>query len=383
MNLLKSIQLYITLCVLSFVFVGCNKSSSQATFIPVPSKNQIEFATGFELYDYSDFKILKIKHTSPESDQEQTYILRTRHTQLVDSLSQYESVTIPLQSVIVTSTTHLPSLEMLGVENTLIGFPGLNYISSDNIRDLIEQNKIKEVGQNERINTEIVIDLDPAMVISFAINQNNQTLENLRKAGIQVMLNGDWNEKHPLGKAEWIKFFGALYDKDQEAHEIFENIKAEYHKAKNLAKNATSKPSVITGNMYQDVWYLPKGDSWSAIMLADANTYYHWSETTGTGSLAFSFEEVYDSAQDAEYWIGAGAYSSLEQMLVSNPHYKEFNAFKQKNVYSYSSKTGSTGGVIYYELGPNRPDLVLKDIIKITHPELLPEYELHFFEQLK
>ncbi len=384
MQSFRSIRLYFLLCAFCFfAIIGCKKSTTTTTFIPLVTENQVEFATGFELYYYEGFKVLKIKNTSPESNDAETYILHNQETTLIDSLGQQNTLITPLQSVIVTSTTHLPSIEMLEVEQTLVGFPGLDYISSEKIRSLIDQNKIKEVGQNERINTEIVVDLNPDVLISFAINQSNQTLENLRNAGIKVLLNGDWNEKHPLGKAEWVKFFGALYNKDEEANEIFEKIKSEYQKATELATSTTTKPSVITGNIYQDVWYLPKGDSWSVVMLADANTQYYWAETSGTGSLAFSFEEVFDLAQDADYWIGAGAYSSLDQMLKSNPHYKEFKAFKEGNVYSYASKKGATGGVIYYELGPNRPDLVLKDIIKITHPELLPDYELQFFEQLK
>ncbi|MFA5556052.1 MAG: ABC transporter substrate-binding protein [Flavobacteriaceae bacterium] len=345
--------------------------------------NQIEFAKGFELYDYTDFKLLKIKNTSPESGKSQTYVLHKNTFQVPDSLADFTSIIIPVQHIIVTSTTHIPSLEMLEVAQTLIGFPGLDYISSETVRAKIEKGQVKEIGQNERINTEIVVDLDPDVLVSFAINESNQTLENLKQAGIKVLLNGDWNEKNPLGKAEWIKFFGALYDKEQKAQEVFKQIKSEYEKAKELASRAVTKPTIITGNIYEDVWYLPKGDSWSALFLADAHTEYFWKETSGTGSLALSFEEVFDTAQDADFWIGAGLYASLDEMIKANPHYKEFKAFKERNVYSFSSKKGATGGAIYYELAPNRPDLVLKDIIKITHPELLEDYELQFFERLK
>lgn len=365
---------------LIFTLVSC-KQESISTIIT--AENQIEFATGFELYDYSDFKILKIKNISPESDKAEKYILHKKNVQIPDSLKSFTSIVIPVQNIIVTSTTHIPSLEMLDVTETLIGFPGLDYISSEVVRAKIEKGQVREVGQNERINTEIVVDLTPDVLVSFAINESNQTLENLKQAGIKVLLNGDWNEKNPLGKAEWIKFFGALYDKDQKAQETFENIESEYKKAKELASKAAVKPTIITGNIYENVWYLPKGDSWSALFLADAHTEYFWKDTSGTGSLALSFEEVFDTAQNADYWIGAGLYTSLAEMLQANPHYKEFKAFKEGNVYSFSTKKGATGGAIYYELAPNRPDLVLKDIIKITHPELLENYELQFFERLK
>lgn len=367
--------------VFCFLLTGCKKEAE--TTKTITTKNQIEFATGFELFDYSDFKILKTKNISPEFNQTETYVLHKNGIQLPDSLKNYISVAVPVQNIIVTSTTHLPSLEMLEVENSLIGFPGLDYISSEKIRSLIDNQKIKEVGKNERLDIETVIELNPDILVSFAINESNQTLENLKNSGIKILLNGDWNEKNPLGKAEWIKFFGVLYDKDNEANAIFEQIKSDYENAIELAQKATEKPTIITGNMYENVWYLPKGDSWSAVFLSQANTEYPWKETSGTGSLALSFEQVFDTAQNANFWIGAGNYSSLDEMKKANPHYAKFKAFQQGNVYSFSTKKGAKGGIIYYESAPNRPDLVLKDIIKITHPELLEDYELQFFEQLK
>jgi len=370
-------------CLLVFVslLTAC-KQQKESVKLTI-ADNQIELAQGFELYDYKDFKLLKVKNSSPESNKTETYILHKKGFQIPDSIKTHTSIVVPISNIIVTSTTHIPSLEMLGATETLIGFPGLNYISSETVRAKIDKGQIKEVGQNESINTEIVIDLNPDVLVSFAINESNQTLENLKQAGIKVLLNGDWNEKNPLGKAEWIKFFGALYDKNKEAKEIFERIKSQYQVAKELALTSNQKPSILTGNIFEDVWYLPKGDSWSAVFLNDANTQYYWKNTSGTGSLAFSFEEVFDTAQNADFWIGAGIYSSLDEMKKANPHYKGFKAFQEGKVYSYSIKKGATGGTIYYELAPNRPDLVLKDIIKITHPELLEDYELQFFEQLK
>ena len=378
--ILRSSKNQVLFSLLVLLLIGCKKEAPATTEF---SANQIEFAENFELYDYQTYKIVRVKNVSPASTQQETYVLHKKDVLLPDSLKQYISVVVPVQSVVVTSTTHIPSLEMLGVVQALVGFPGLDYISSEKVRGLIDSGKIKEVGRNERINTELVLDLDPEVLVSYTINQSSEILENLKNAGVKVLLNGDWNEKHALGKAEWIKFFGALFDKDKKAKEVFDTIQSDYKEAKALAQKATLNPTVITGNIYEDVWYLPKGDSWSAEFLADANMNYFWSATSGTGSLALSFEEVFDTAHDADFWIGAGSYASLDEIVAANPHYKEFKAFREGNVYTYSTKTGAKGGVIYFELAPNRPDLVLKDIIKIAHPELLKEYELQFFEQLK
>ncbi len=228
-----------------------------------------------------------------------------------------------------------------------------------------------------------MIDLAPDAVVGFSISSNNKSLNSLEKSGMKVLYNGDWTEQSPLGKAEWIKFFGALYDKEDKADEIFTDIEKAYSEAVILAQKATDKPTVLSGAMFQDHWYLPQGKSWAALFLNDAKADYLWADTEGTGSLSLAFETVLDKAENADVWMGPGQFISLKEMTDSNPHYGQFKAFKTKNVYSYSSKKGATGGILYFELAPNRPDLVLKDLIRIFHPELLPDYELHFFEKLK
>ena len=130
----------------------------------------------------------------------------------------------------VTSTTHIPSLEMLGEENSLIDFPNLKYISSQKVRALIDAKKIKELGTNQSLNTEVLIDLQPEVIIGYGLDNSNPTLDNLEKNGLKVLLNGDWNEQTPLGKAEWIKFFGALYGKQELANKIFTKIEKDYLK---------------------------------------------------------------------------------------------------------------------------------------------------------
>ena len=300
-----------------------------------------------------------------------------------DSLQKYPTIAVPLQSIVVTSTTNIPFLEMLGVEKKLLGFPHTDYISSPKTRQLIDSGKVKNIGQNEKLDTEQLIDLSPNLIVAFGIDNSNPTIDNLQKSGLKVLLNGDWNEETPLGKAEWIKFFGALYGKQKEANEIFNKIEKDFLKTIEIANNATSNPTILAGDMFEDKWYLPKGTSWGSQLLAQAKGDYLWKETSGTGSLSLSFETVLEKAKDADFWITSGQFSSLKQMTDANPHYKQFKAFQNKNVYSFAGKKGKTGGVLYYELAPNRPDLVLKDLVKILHPELLVGYEPFFFEKLK
>ena len=369
------------LAILSFLLVQCKKEIINETAV-VP-KNEVHYAKGFSIENYEGYSIVTVKNPWPKATKTYKYILQKKNGIVPDSLKQNMIISVPIKTIVVTSTTHIPSLEMLDEVNTLIGFPHCDYISSEKVRARIAAKKIKELGNNHDLNTEVLLDLQPNVIIGYGIDNKNPTLDNLQKSGLKVMLNGDWNEETPLGKAEWIKFFGALYGKQKQATELFTKIEKDYLKTIEIAKRATSTPTILAGDMFEDRWYLPKGTSWGSLLLKQANSKYLWEETNGTGSLSLSFETVFEKAKNADIWITSGQFSSLKEMTDLNPHYAKFDAFKNKNVYSFSGKKGKTGGILYYELAPNRPDIVLKDLVKILHPELLSNYEPFFFEKLK
>lgn len=361
---------------------GCNQRPQHDGAQMLAGQNKIHFARGFSLCQFDGYAILTIKKPWPTAAHNFTFILKEKEGKVPDSLQQLPVIHVPLKSVVVTSTTHIPSLEMLGVENKIVGFPNTNYVSSQKTRRLIDSGKIREVGNDQSLNTELLIELSPDAIVAHGVDNSNSAYDKLQNSGLPIIFNGDWNENSPLGKAEWIKFFGALFQLNEKAEVIFKSIVSGYHDAKKLARNANGQPTVFSGAIYQNQWYMPKGNSWAAQLLQDANCNYLWKESTGTGSLALSFETVFMKASKADFWIGPGEFTSRAEMLASNTHYGQFRAFKNNHVYSFSSKKGKTGGVLYYELAPNRPDLVLKDIIKIVHPELLPDYQLQFFEKV-
>ena len=367
-----------------FLLISCkNEVKTHSGDFSVGENYAVTYAEGFSVEIFENYKIITLKNPWPGSEKTFRYLL-TKDKSKIENKEEYDAVVqIPVKRMVVTSTTHIPSLEMLDEAETLVGFPNLNYISSENTRSLIDQGKILELGKNEDLNTEILIELSPDVVVGFAMDNNNSAFSAIQKAGIPVLFNSDWTEVSPLGKAEWIKFFGLLFDKQEEADSMFAQIEMDYLDAKAIASNATKTPTVISGAMYRDIWYMPQGDSWAAQFIADAKGDFIWKETKGTGSLSLNLESVIDKGKDADIWLGPAQFGSLQEIKESSNAYTQFKAFKTGEVYSYSLKQGATGGSIYFELAPNRPDLVLKDIIKILHPELLVEHDLYFFEKLK
>tara|TARA_R110002049_G_scaffold176559_1_gene343748 strand:+ start:2664 stop:3875 length:1212 start_codon:yes stop_codon:yes gene_type:complete len=384
----KKLKLRVAIFFLTVLLLFSCKRKSSKKLIEVADSNQLElrYAKGFSINDYGTYKIIQISDPWPDAEKTYKYILITKKNAARTSFMQDEFDGIifnPIKKIVVTSTTHIPALELLSVEHTLVGFPGIDYVSSKKTRKRIENGLIRELGKNEGINTEILLELKPDVVVGFGIDGNNRSLEIIKKSGIPVIFNGDWVESSPLAKAEWIKFFGALYNKEREADSIFNHIEKDYLEAKKSAKNIKNKPTVLSGAMHNDVWYLPNGKSTEAQLLKDANVNYLWSDTNGTGSLKLNFESVFTKAKDADIWLSPSNYNSLESLKNGSSQHAMFKAFQNKNVYSFTNTTSANGGVLYYELGMTRPDLVLKDIIKICHPELLKNHELHFFKPLE
>ncbi|OAD40753.1 ABC transporter substrate-binding protein [Polaribacter atrinae] len=343
--------------------------------------SSITYAKGFDMINENGIKKLIIKSAYQNSKEVSEYIIKDAAEK---EATLENTIYTPIQKIVVTSTTHIPMVELLNEENSIIGFPYARYVSSEKTRQLIDAGKIKEIGKESSLNTEILLDLQPELVVGYSVSSADKSLTTVQKAGISVIYNGDWLEETPLGRAEWIKFFGVLFNKEKQADSIFKVIETNYLDAKKIALKATKKPTVLSGAiMSKDIWNLPSGESFVAQFINDANLNYLWKETKGKGSLSLSFESVFDKGQNAEYWISPGYFSSKEQLLQSNKIYAEFDAFKNDEIYTSTIKKGKTGGIIYYELAATRPDLVLKDFIKITNPDLLPNYEMTFFEKMK
>ena len=207
-------------------------------------------------------------------------------------------------------------------------------------------------------------------------------LDKIKSFGIPVIINAEYLEDHPLGRAEWIKYMALFLGKEKEADSIFNVIKNEYLRNQKIVESITTKPTVISGILYGDTWFLPGGQNYGAKIFRDAGYQYLWSEDTNNGFLKLSFESVLSKGREADYWIGVGNFKSREEMKSSEERYTLFQPFQKGTIYTYDARVGATGGSEYLELGYSRPDIILKDLIKIAHPELLPDYELYFHKRL-
>src|SRR5688572_4451449 len=375
----------IFIVVLSFSVLGCQREKKPA---PVsenePSPTTLHYASGFKVtYQDDDTKLVEVIYPFQGATSGYKYLLVPKGQTVPEHEAGVRVISIPLSSIVCTSTTHIPFLDYLGETEKLVGFPTTDYISSEKARRLIDAGKVQELGVDKGLNLERIAMLHPDMVMGYTMNSDYGQFKKVEELHVPVVLNAEYLEKHPLGRAEWIKFMALFFNKEKVADSVFVVIEKEYRKTKALTDQAQTKPTVLSGVVYGDAWFLPGGQNYAAKLLRDAGYRYLWDADSSNGFLELSFESVYEKAHDADFWIGVGSFSSLKEIESADHRYPRFKPFQQKQVYTSNARKGSKGGSEFLELGYLRPDIILKDLVKIAHPELLEEHELYFHTKLK
>ncbi len=290
----------------------------------------------------------------------------------------------PVNSIVGTSTSHIGFIDILDAEMALRGFTTTDFISSPDIRSLIDQNQVIDLGQDNEINMEKLLELSPDLVIAYSVTGNISQYQQMMEFGIPVLYDASYLEPTPLAQAEWIKLIGTILGKEAVADSIFNAIESRFFELKSLIiNNGQPRPKVIGGSVYNGTWFMPGGASWVANYIEQAGGDYMWANIPQTGSIPLSFEAVYEISVDADLWIGATAYKSYNQLIKEDERYLKFKAVKDTAIYSPTRRVTPTGGNDYYESGVARPDLVLRDFIKIMNPGIMEGEELVYYKKLE
>lgn len=362
---------------------SCGSQSTDHTTKPTAvASTDIRHAKGFTITKGSNYQLIEVARPFKGADRGYKYLLVPKGVAPPVDVEADIVIPTPVDGLAATSTSHLPALDLLGISNHLIGFPNTDLISSQNIRALVDQGKVLDIGPESQVDLEALIEASPELIMDFAMGSTYDQFEKLQGTGIPVVLNADYLEETPLGRAEWIKFTAAFFNKESEADSVFQQIEENYRSLKEKAQDLSTLPTVYTGIVYGDVWYQPGGNSYAAQFIKDAAGNYLWAHNQESGSLALSFEEVYAKAHAASCWIGVGSYNRLAEIVAQEPRYQKFEAFKKGKVFNYNARMGAKGGNEFLELGYARPDMVLADLLYILHPELLPGHQLYFYKKL-
>jgi iron complex transport system substrate-binding protein len=207
----------------------------------------------------------------------------------------------------------------------------------------------------------------------------------LRNAGVNVAINAEYVESTLLGRGEWLKFTAAFLNRDGLAQRQFAAAVERYqaYAARLRDIPATQRPSVFCGSLHRDVWYVAGGASYIARLIEDAGGVYRWADDTHRASIPLSFEAVLAQAEDADVWFTGGLdWFSRADLLAANEHYGAFKAFREGRVYNNNARLNEHKANDYWERGLIEPDVQLADVIKILHPDLLPEHRLKYYRWL-
>lgn len=351
-----------------------------------PQKTTVEYASGFTIEYFNNYKLVTVTNPWQDAEESFQYVLVQCGTPAPEGYDDALVLDVPIQSIIALSTTYLPHLESLGLVDRLVAVDSLLWTTTPAVQERIAADAVIEVGSGSSINVESVLELDPDLVMAYGIGlPDYDTHPILLEAGVPVALNGDFVEQDPLGRTEWMKFLAAFFNKEGQATEIFDTVAAEYNEVTALAAGVENNPTVLVGSVYNGTWYVSGGDSYTARLLADAGAAYLWAGEGDVGSIPLDFEVVYEKAADVDYWINPDStfWFSVDDVLSSDERYADFAAVENGMLYNNNAIVNENGGNAFYEAGAANPQIVLKDLVKIFHPELLPDHELVYYRQIQ
>jgi iron complex transport system substrate-binding protein len=294
-------------------------------------------------------------------------------------------ITVPVKSIICMSATHVAMIASLGMEKTIRGVSGIKLIYNPKVRYLASIGAIEEVGYEESLNREAVLQMNPGLLMAYGIGgESAGYLAKLSELGIRVLLNAEYLELDPLGKAEWIKVFGALYGLEERADSLFNAAVSEYNAVKQIvAEKITTRPKVLLGLPWKDSWYISPGNSYISKLIADAGGEYLWHNSNSDVSMPLNLENVYVRAITADFWINPGSAQSLNDIALADHRLASLPVYKKGNVFNNINLMTGTGANDYWERGCTNPGLILKDLAAILHADLFPTDTLTFYQKLR
>jgi iron complex transport system substrate-binding protein len=338
---------------------------------------------------FNNYKVVTVSDAYDGAPEPFTYVLVQCGTPAPDTSSvpaNAQIIDVPITSLISLSTTQLPHLIALDALDVLVGMDTFLYVNAPEVRAMIDEGALFELGFNRDINLEVALDAEPDLAMGYAFFPDSDSWPLLLDAGIPVAINAEWREGTLLGRAEWIKFTALFVNGEDRANEVFDAVESEYVALAELGSSVPEdeRPVVLWNTVFGDTWAFPALDSYTGELMRNGGGLIALAELANEDSTALlSFETVYEGALDADLWIlNAFATPDLDALAAQDARYADFAAFQSGNVWNNDLVVNENGGTDFFERGAAFPQLILADIIAILHPELLPDHEFNFFRQL-
>ncbi len=340
---------------------------------------RFRYAQLLSLVRYQGYTVATIQHPWRQNAVLHQYVLVPADSVVPEALPEGTLIRTPLRRSVVFTTVHCSLLSMLHREGSVAGVADLKYIKAPFVQAGVDSGRIMDCGDGMSPVIEKIIDLHPDALLLSPF-ENSGGYGQLSEIDIPIVECAEYMEASPLGRAEWVRFYGMLYGCEHEADSLFALVDSSYNALKQLTANS-QKPKANIDKVTGSVWYVPGGRSTIGRMLADAGADYPWASDEHSGSVALPFETVLERAGECDVWLlrySGKVPLTRNQLLSEHRGYNQFRAFREGRVYGCNVELS-----MFYEESPFRPDLLLSDFIRILYPDALPHHELRYYHEVK
>ena len=320
-------------------------------------------------------------------------------------------IPIPLRRVATTSATHIGFLYALGVLDSVVAMSNPDWVYNR------PSHEVANIGEDINIAMEPLLLSKPDVLFASSYGQNSQQIARVAEAGIPVVYLAEWQEQHPLARAEWLRFVAAFFGKTALADSILGEVRRAYRdegarmlsdkgaRIKDerlnsadsetletkvispspcvLAPSSNERPvSIMSGASYRGTWYVPSGTTYMGCLFRDAGAAYTFADERTNGSIPLTMEQALRAFAEADVWVGANA-RTMDELRAIDEHHTWFKAYQTGRVYHFYGRTNSTGGNDFWETGVVHPEIILRDLQWALYPDLYPDYEPYFIGRVQ
>lgn len=365
-----------SLLIALLVLCGCNPSASSYRVSEGARQIDFTYSSLLDVQVTDSFTLCQVLDPWNKGQVLSSYVLVERDRPLPALLPEGTLVRTPVERIVSMTTVHSSLLGMLGVEKSLRGVCDKEYIHLDYVTEGLLSGYVVDCGNSQAPSLERILDLEADAVL-ISPYQDNTGYGNIMTIGIPVIQCADYMETSALGRAEWIRFYGLLTGSLEKGDSIFSSVESHYGELRRKAQQTTSRPKVFSDLKSGSAWYQPGLNSTIGMVIQDAGASLCFPENRGSGSMPMSFEQVLLSADAADFWMvkyNRPQDLTYESIRREDEGYTKFDAWKNRRIFGCN-----TSYVPFYDEEPYHPDLLLEDLVRIFHPEVMGEGALHFY----
>lgn len=339
-----------------------------------------EYSTNFKIQgtETSEDVLISVKDPWQGANNISTELLITDNNQRRED-SDKQILKGKAERIVCMSSTHIAMLDALNSADKIVGVSGKEYITNPFVRN---NDNIRDIGYEGNIDYETLVSLQPDLILLFSVNGSSAMEPKLKELGIPFLYIGDYVEEDPLGKLEWIIPIAQVLGKEEMGVKIFKEISGRYNSLKekvNKGVNSTQKPKVMVNAPFLDSWFMPSSESYVARMIKDAGGEYIYKKNTANSSQPIDMEEALKLVNETDFWINIGTFKTKKDILNNFPGFTNANCVRTGKLYNNNKITTPGGGNDCYESGVVNPDIILRDMVKIFHPELIDEEFIYYY----